>query len=241
MMARQWLKLFVIIVVIFVPFIAYKTFETQKIKKIFSTYKKPPVTVSVETAQQETFPDILHSVGVISSMQGVDLKNEVSGLIKKINFIPGITVKSGTVLVQMDNKKEQANLKSLEARIKLADLTYKRELSLLKSKAISQLKIDQSKAELDDAKAIIDLVKVQLSQKQIISPFAGTIGINMIKVGEYIGVGTTIATLQDLSKLYIDFSLPEKDFPKIFIGQNITFSVTAYQNTNFEARSEEVV
>ncbi|MCY1537421.1 Multidrug resistance protein MdtA [compost metagenome] len=73
-----------------------------------------------------------------------------------------------------------------------------------------------------------------LAKKRILAPFSGTIGIRQVDVGDYLSSGTTIATLQDLSTLFVDFFLPEQAVPKLAIGQRVRFNVAAYPGEVFE-------
>ena len=61
--------------------------------------------------------------------------------------------------------------------------------------------------------ATVAELKAALAKKRVLAPFAGTIGIRQVDVGDYVSPGTPIATLRDLSTLLLDFHLPEQDFP----------------------------
>jgi membrane fusion protein (multidrug efflux system) len=113
--------------------------------------------------------------------------------------------------------------------------TYKRDASLVKQKSIPQSQYDRSKANLDSAIAQLAETDARLDNKRIVAPFAGTAGIIKVKVGEYIESGDPITTLQDLSELEIDFSVPAKHFPQLRKGLAITVRTAAFPNRDFSA------
>ncbi|HEX5841682.1 MAG TPA: efflux RND transporter periplasmic adaptor subunit, partial [Pseudomonas sp.] len=77
-------------------------------------------------------------------------------------------------------------------------------------------------------------LKALMDKKRIVAPFAGTIGIRQVDVGDFLSSGTIIATLQDLSKLHVDFFLPEQAVPKLTLGARVQLSVVAYPGEQFD-------
>ncbi|MNP23489.1 Multidrug resistance protein MdtA precursor [compost metagenome] len=86
---------------------------------------------------------------------------------------------------------------------------------------------------LKKSKATVNQLKAALGKKSIIAPFSGTIGIRQVDVGDYMASGTMIATLQDLSSLYVDFFVPEQSVPKIALGQPVQVIVAAYPTVEY--------
>ena len=77
-------------------------------------------------------------------------------------------------------------------------------------------------------------MRASLAKKRVLAPFSGTIGIRQVDVGDYLAAGTPIATLQDLSKLYVDFFLAEQHVPLLKLGQKVQLRVAAYPDERFE-------
>lgn len=78
-------------------------------------------------------------------------------------------------------------------------------------------------------------LKASLAKKSINAPFTATIGIRQVDLGSYLASGTVIATLQDLSSLYVDFFVPEQALPNLSLGQQALVSVAAYPHRSFTA------
>ncbi|MGH8355373.1 MAG: efflux RND transporter periplasmic adaptor subunit, partial [Pseudomonas sp.] len=88
--------------------------------------------------------------------------------------------------------------------------------------------------ELQKANASVAQLRATLAKKRILAPFAGTIGIRQVDVGDYVASGTPLATLQDLSTLFVDFYLPEQAVPQLSVGQRVRIGVAAYPVERFE-------
>ena len=72
-----------------------------------------------------------------------------------------------------------------------------------------------------------------MQKKSIVAPFSGRLGIVQVDPGDYLSPGNLIATLQDLSSLYVDFSLAEQYFPQLQVGQPVELSVAAFPGQTF--------
>jgi len=195
----------------------------------------PPITVAATTARTETWPSLLDAVGTIRAIRGVELSAETSGEIIAIAVPSGAEVQAQQLLLTLNDSVEQASRKRQEANLKLARLLYKRDASLVKQKSIPQSQYDRSQADLDSAIAQLAETEARLDNKRIVAPFAGTVGIIKVKVGDYIESGTPITTLQDLSALEIDFSVPARHFPQLRKGLRISVHTAAFPDREFHA------
>ena len=138
--------------------------------------------------------------------------------------------------MQLDSAVEAALLETAEADLGLAKLDYGRGSQLVGSQAISKGEFDRLSAQLQKHKATVNQLKASLAKKRILAPFSGTIGIRQVDVGDYLASGTVIATLQDLSSLYVDFYVPEQWVPKLTVGQSVQLKVSAYPQQDFTAQ-----
>jgi membrane fusion protein (multidrug efflux system) len=161
---------------------------------------------------------------------------EVGGIVRQVLFSSGEKVARDQPLLQMDSDVERAILATAEAERGLARVEFERGRSLVSRQSISKSAFDSLSAELQKANASVAQLQAQLAKKRILAPFAGTIGIRQVDLGDYLAPGATIATLQDLSKLYVDFFLPEQVVPQLTVGERVRFGVTAYPGEVFEGK-----
>jgi len=103
----------------------------------------------------------------------------------------------------------------------------------VKAQAVSQATVDNDSAALDEAKAQVAQQQAIVDKKTIKAPFAGHLGIRQVDVGQYLNPGTAIVTLQQLDPIYVDFTLPEQDLPKILPGQKITLKTDTLADHEF--------
>ncbi len=195
---------------------------------------KPAIDVETEIARRMDWQSRLPAIGTLKASQGIDLSVEIAGTITDVQFQSGEKVSKGQAIVLLDSEMEQASLASAEADLNLSRLEFQRARSLLDRQAISRSEYDRLNAESQKAAASVAQLRASLSKKRILAPFSGTIGIRQVDVGDYIAAGTPIATLQDLSTLYVDFFLAEQHVPLLKLGQRVQLQVAAYPGERFE-------
>ncbi|MBU2333194.1 MAG: efflux RND transporter periplasmic adaptor subunit [Gammaproteobacteria bacterium] len=195
---------------------------------------KPAIDVETELARRMGWQSRLPAIGTLKASQGIDLSVEIAGTITDVQFQSGEKVSKGQAIVLLDSEMEQASLASAEADLNLSRLEFQRARSLLDRQAISRSEYDRLNAESQKAAASVAQLRASLSKKRILAPFSGTIGIRQVDVGDYIAAGTPIATLQDLTTLYVDFFLAEQHVPLLKLGQRVQLQVAAYPGERFE-------
>ena len=232
MLRRRMLIMLGVVLLIVLVLGAYKAFSVYTMIQGFSK-PKPPISVAVATVAEQPWQMRLPTVGTLKALQGVNLSLEIAGTVKDLMFESGQKVKAGHPLLQLDSAVESALLETAQADLGLAQLDFGRGSQLVDSRAISKGEFDRLSAQLQKNKATVNQLKASLAKKRILAPFSGTIGIRQVDVGDYLASGTMIATLQDLSSLYVDFFLPEQSVPKIALGQPVQVIVSAYPSENF--------
>lgn len=235
MLRRRMLIMLGIVLLIVLILGGYKAFSIYKQIQMF-TAPKPALAVAATEARELAWQSRLPAVGSLKALQGVDLSLETDGTVTKLMFESGQKVKQGQPLLELDQKAETALLGTAQADLKLAEVDFGRGSQLVGSQAISKGEFDRLTSQFRRNKAVVEQLKASLDKKSIAAPFSGTIGIRQVDVGEYLPSGTVIATLQDLSSLYVDFSIPEQSLPKVGIGQEALSDVAAFPGQTFSAR-----
>ncbi len=235
MLRRRMLIMLGIVLLVVLVLGGYKAFSVYRQIQQF-TAPKPPVAVAVATATERTWQSRLPAVGSLKALQGVNLSLEVAGTVRSIQFDSGQQVKAGQPLLQLDSDVETALLGTAQADLGLAQVDYGRGAQLVDSRAISRGEFDRLNAVLLKNKATVAQLKASLAKKNIVAPFSGTIGIRKVDVGDYLASGTVIATLQDLSSLYVDFYVAEQVIPQVHLDQPVRVTVAAWPGQTFEGR-----
>ena len=120
-------------------------------------------------------------------------------------------MKSGTPLVQLFDAPEQGDLASFKAQATVAQLSLDRAKQLASRQFGPQATVDTAQAAFDQASAGIAKTEAIISQKLVRAPFDGELGVRKVEVGQYLTAGTQIVSLTDLSELYANFTVTEKD------------------------------
>lgn len=232
MLRRRMLIMLGVVLLVVLLLGGYKGFSIYQQIQSFSV-PKPPISVAVASATEQPWQSRLPTVGSLKALQGVDLSLEIAGTVQKVLFQSGQKVKAGQPLLQLDSEVESALLETAEADLGLSQLDFGRGRQLVGSQAISKGEFDRLSAELKKNQATVNQLKASLDKKRIVAPFSGTIGIRQVDVGDYLASGTVIATLQDLSSLYVDFYVPEQTVPRLAVAQAVNVSVSAYPGQTF--------
>ena len=235
MLRRRMLIMLGVVLLVVLSLGGYKAFSVYRQIQVFAT-PKPPIDVAVVTANEQPWQSQLPAIGTLKALQGVDLSLEIAGTVKALQFESGQKVTAGQLLLQLDSDVEKALLGTAEAELGLAKIEHGRGSQLVGSQAISKGDFDRLAAQLKKAYASVAQLNAALAKKSILAPFSGTIGIRQVDVGDYLASGTMIATLQNLSSLYVDFYVPEQAVPKLAVGQIAQVTVAAYPAQTFEAK-----
>ncbi|WOU23038.1 efflux RND transporter periplasmic adaptor subunit [Pseudomonas aeruginosa] len=164
------------------------------------------------------------------------LAPDTSGRVTAINFEAGQFVKEGTVLVQLYDAPEQADRAAAAAKAEFAQLQLRRSQTLAPTGAEPRELLEQRKAEAAEAAAAVRQLDARIQQKAIRAPFSGQLGIRRINPGQYLNAGDAIATLTQLDPLYVNFTLPQQDLPKLTPGAPVQVTVDAAPGEIFNAK-----
>jgi membrane fusion protein, multidrug efflux system len=214
----------------------FNYFRGQMIAQFFANNKPPPANVSVVEAKSEVVPNLLTAVGELAAVHQVNVTTDVSGRVTQILFSPGAHVAQDTPLVQLFDAPEQGDLANYKAQATVAQLSLDRAKQLAARQFGPQATVDQAQAAYDQALAGIAKTEAIISQKLVRAPFAGELGVRHVEVGQYLTAGTAIVSLTDLSELYANFTMPEKDSGQLKVGQTVRLRVDAYSGRIFEGK-----
>ncbi len=181
----------------------------------------PPESVASDLVTMQDWAGTITTVGTIASTKGVQVSNDAAGVVTRINFESGQTVKEGQVLVELDSSVERTQLASAKARLDLAQLNVGRTRALVASKAIAQASLDNDEAALKAATTDIDQINAQLARKIVRAPFGGHLGIRQVNLGQYLNPGTPITVLEGKEAVYVDFSLPQQRVANVHVGMPV--------------------
>lgn len=181
-------------------------------------------------------PVSLDAVGELTAVREVVLTAESSGRVTDISFAAGDQVKGGQRLVQLYQAEQQAELESGIALRTFAGEQLERAEELVPVGAESREVLNRRKSDYRQAQAAVKRIQAELRMKRVEAPFSGQMGLRKVDLGDYLNPGDLIASLTDLSELYVEFSLPQKALSRIETGMPVTLETDAFPGESFEAR-----
>lgn len=200
----------------------FKFFRDEMIAQFLSARVAPPVPVTTDTVTPVTWQPGIDAVGTALSAQGVDLAVESGGSVRAIRFAANDQVVTGQHLVQIDDDSERATLAAANAALAVAQAEANRASTLSERGIGTAVTVESAQAMVESARAQLAQVQTALEAKKMTAPFAGVIGIPRIETGQYVMAGTIYATLQDLSHMRVDFTLPEQQIAHLALGGAVT-------------------
>lgn len=180
-----------------------------------------PVPVELGEVRAEPVADLATAVGSLRAAQHVVLRPEVGGRIVALDFREGQAVRRGQRLVQLDDRLPRAELAQAEAQAAVARSQHRRNLELVGEGFVSRSAADQSQAALDVAEAQVALARAQLERMRLLAPFDGVAGLRHVDVGAVVAAGAELLALESAGPLELAFTLPERDSPRLRVGQRL--------------------
>ncbi len=197
---------------------------------------QPIPAVSVTKAKSSTWQPSLYAIGTLTAVNGVSISTQAAGNVVQINFQSGQHVKKDDLIIQIDDRQEQAQLQNNTATLKLAQVTYERNKTLVQKNVIAKQTFDETEARYQQALADVAQTQAIINYKHITAPFDGKIGIREVNLGQYLRAGDPIVSLQSMDPLYVNFFLPEQHLRELSVGQKVTLKVDSMPKIKFEGK-----
>ncbi|MBN9404373.1 MAG: efflux RND transporter periplasmic adaptor subunit [Burkholderiales bacterium] len=193
------------------------------------------VVVETASVRRQAVADDVEAVGSLRSRQGTVVRAEVAGRVVQIGFRDGQKVARGQLLVQLDDRLQQAQLQQAQAELSIAQANHRRNTELVAQGFISQRGLDESAAAVKVAQAKAELARATAARLRVLAPFDGVAGLRNISVGDYLKDGADIVNLEDMNAMYVDFRLPERWQARVRPGQTARVQVEALPERVFAA------
>lgn len=193
-----------------------------------------PTPVTTVRLQPQTFADSISAIGTVKARESVTVTAKVSEIVQTVHFDSGQEVRAGAPLITLSDRQQQASLAEAQAAADDAERLYRRQNELVQQQLIARAQLDNQRAARDAAQARVAQIRAQLADRVIRAPFSGVLGLRQVSPGALVTPGVSIATLDDLARVYVDFPLPEAQLSRIGAGQRITGRATAYPDRTFD-------
>jgi membrane fusion protein (multidrug efflux system) len=207
---------------------------------INAAFASKPVAVTAEAATVEKWLPELTAIGTLRAYQGVIITPQAAGVVTLKRFRSGDDVDAGALLIYTDDSVEQADLVAAQAQLKSAEAALMRQKTLAAAYNTPQSTLDSAAAARDGAAATVERARTLIQQKAIRAPFSGRLGLSNVDLGQFVAIGTSLVTLQQLDPIYVDFPVPEEALRSLATGQAVRMTVNAIPGRSFGGKIEAI-
>ncbi|NLX19711.1 MAG: efflux RND transporter periplasmic adaptor subunit [Desulfobulbus sp.] len=207
-----------------------KALQIGALIKHEKTVQIPPEVVTTARAEAQTWESLVTAIGTLEAVQGVTVAAELTGKVTEIAFEPGVFIRAGDLIVQQDITAERAQLRSAEAAVSLARITFERTRKMLATKTVAEANYDNAEAQLKQALAQADMIRATIDKKTIRAPFSGRLGVRQVNLGQIIQENTPIVSLQALDPIFVNFLVPQQQVHQMKTGYTVRITSDALPN-----------
>ncbi len=224
---------------------------------VASCSKKATVTLDTVTVAPGDLSETVTATGTLESVTSVDVGTQVTGIISQLYADFNSEVKKGELIAEIEKTILDADLRSAEANVQSAKLTYdynltnyNRDKALYDKQLISEYEYQTSLKDLQVSKAAYDKAMADrvraaknLNYAEIYSPIDGIVISREVEVGQTVVSNMNVAnlyTIADLDNMQVVGNVDEADIGQVKVGQHVTFSVDAYPDRLFEGSVTQV-
>ncbi len=201
-----------------------------------AAFQPPPEAVTTIVAAEEEWPTTLSAIGTAVAVRGVTVSADLPGVVDRIAFESGQSVREGDVLAVLDTRQEQAQLAAAEAQRDLSRVNFERMQELLGEHVVSQAEYDRAAAEQRQSEARVGEIRAAIARKTIRAPFSGVLGLRHVNLGQYLSGGDELVTLQALNPIYVNFGVPQQSAGAIHTGRSVRVTTDDVAGTAFSGR-----
>jgi membrane fusion protein (multidrug efflux system) len=189
--------------------------------------------VVTQQVNRQHLVDEIEALGTARANESIEIRPRISSLVEAIVFNEGQAVETGDVLVELEDNEIRAGLALAEASLSESRSLYDRSRSLADTQAISVSNLEQLLAQVHVDEARVEAARARLENTIIRAPFSGRIGLRRVSPGSFVDNGTVITTLDDVSRIKLDFSVPESFLTALSEGMSIDAHSLVYPNRVF--------
>lgn len=191
-------------------------------------------------ARMTTIVDEVESIGTAKANESVSLTSKVTETVSKVNFEDGMSVEAGQILVELTNTEETAQLAEAQASVDEATRQFNRVQNLIAQNLASATQLDIEQARMQTSRARLEAIVARLDDRLIRAPFSGVLGFRSVSQGTLLSPGKIVTTLDDISIIKLDFSIPESFLAVLSEGQEVIATSLAYPDRTFNGTVEVI-
>src|SRR5690606_34264443 len=193
----------------------------------------PAAVVTTAEVALAPWRDTISALGTVKARESVTITAKVSETVEQVHFDSGDEVEEGVTLVTLSGKQQQAALQAAEAAAREAEQQYLRGSELVQQQLIARSQLDSQRATRDTALAPVAQMRADIGDRRIRAPVAGMLGLRQVSPAALVAPGTVGAPRDDLSRVHVDFPVPEVHLSRVAQGQPLVGTSVAWPGAEF--------
>lgn len=222
-----------LLILVLVAVAIYGGFQVFPNGKPSGVHRQSVTKVVTGFVEQKEFADQIDVMGSARSNESITVTSKVTEIVARINFEDGQIVGHDDILVELTDDEQLADLDEARASFTEAEQQYERINDLVKRGAGTRSSLESAIAKRDQAKARMAAIEARMADRLIRAPFSGVLGLRLVSPGSLVKPGDVITTLDDISLIKFDFSVPEAYLGSLEIGSEIKARAIAFPDREF--------
>lgn len=188
--------------------------------------------------------------GTLAPWRSTQLSSQTGGEIQEVTVRPGDTVVAGDLLVQIDTEnllleldQARSNVAATQAQLALAEVQLDRVRALVNRGVTTSSSLDEAQSNVTQLNASLDALEDQvagadlrLRNATVRASFSGIVSNRAVEPGQYVGIGTPLISIVDLSTVEMRANAAVADGALLRRDQTVLINVDGVEGRNFEGR-----
>ncbi len=192
------------------------------------------ITVKTQKVVQAPLKREVKALGTALAFDSTTIVSSSNDYLTVVNINEGQPVRKGTVLAQFNDLEEKARVAELTALLSEQKRQLARLNNLTNSKASAQSMFDEQQAKVNATTAQLDAAQSRLQDMVIKAPFDGVLGLRQVSNGAFLSAGTPLTTIDDISKIRVEFNAAEHYLAELQPGMNLNITNVAFADSSFK-------
>ncbi|MEM0953728.1 MAG: efflux RND transporter periplasmic adaptor subunit [Pseudomonadota bacterium] len=193
-----------------------------------SRVARAPVPVSQWQVNTADFQSRVEALGTLTALESITITANVSETVSELHFSDGQQVEKGDLLVTLQQDEERAALEEQQEYLAEQLREVARLENLVRQNQVAETELDQRRTLAAIAGSRIARERAQIDDRTIRAPFSGVLGLRELSPGALVEPGQAITTLDDVSRVRLDFTVPARFLRFLQTGQTIEATTAAF-------------
>ncbi|MBK1724369.1 efflux RND transporter periplasmic adaptor subunit [Thiocystis violacea] len=203
-------------------------------------WRESPIAVTVVAPTRGPAVEAIYATGSVEPGVMLPIASRAAGDLVELDVDEGDHVSKGQTLARLDDADLTNTVQELDARARLARLNLQRMQELARRKVVATVEVDQARADLDAAEAVLRRAKAQRGFMTLRAPADGLIIRRDGEVGQFIPAGQAVFYLSCCAPLRVTADVDEEDIPRVRVGQKVVLHADALPEKVFDGTVSQI-